>query len=165
MNSTNVKAIGTVIPHRIGTRPNRKFAQLKPRLNPKSGQRRKQKLSRILLPTQNLRPRSSRRQQQKSCLNQKPNSPLNPRQPPNLNLKPRPSRLLMSLQPNLTPQPGRRPPPNQNRSLASKPKLNPPRKLSRSRMENRMPNLTQTENLRPKCHLSSSRKSMNFTSS
>ena len=83
------RAIVTVNRRRTGTRPNRRFVQHKPRLNPKlkpsqrpkPGQHRKQKLNRILMPIQNLRPRSSRRQQQRSSLNLKLNPTLNPRQP------------------------------------------------------------------------------------
>ena len=169
MNYTSARAIVTVNRPRTGTRPSRKFAPHKPKLNPnqrpKPGQRRKQKLNRILTQIQNLKSRLSQRQQQRSSLNLKPNPTLNPRHPPNLNQKPRPRRLLKSkLQPNRIPKPRRHPPSKQNRNLTLKPTLNPPTMLSRSRMPKSKPNLKRMGNLRPRYHRSLSSGSINFTS-
>src|ERR1035441_9725112 len=94
MSYTSARVIGTVNRRRTGTRPSRRFTQLKPRLNskpksnqrPKPGQSRKQKLNLILTPIQNRKPKWTRHRQLRSSLNLKPNLTLNPSQPTNLKI-------------------------------------------------------------------------------
>src|SRR5665213_1692855 len=150
MNFTSSRVIGTVNRRRIGTRPNRRFAKLKPRLNQKlklnqrlkTSRSRKLKLNLSLTTIQNRTPRLSRRQPRKLSLNLKPNLP-------NLNPKPKPCRRLK---------------PKQSRKQTLKMTPSQPTKLSQNLMPKLKTNLKRMENLRPRRRRSSSNVSMNFTS-